>query len=35
MGQLVVFIRGKYGNEHNVTEEMAALVPLKDTTQFI
>ena len=34
MAQLVVFIRGA-DNEYNVTEEIASLLPLKDTTQFV
>ena len=34
MAQLVIFIRGT-DNEYNVTEEMASLVPLKDTTKSL
>lgn len=32
IAQLAIFIRG-IGNEHNVTEEMASVVLLKDTTK--
>ena len=34
MAQLATFIRG-IDNEYNVTEEMASLVPLKDTTKSL
>ena len=32
--QLAIFIRG-FHNEHNVTEGMVSLVPLKDTTKSL